>query len=317
MQGRNADFDRNKYDRFVEQSPQGSIFAKSWWLDMWSPEWRCASIENSFGDILCAMPTPVASNRIGELYVRNPPLTRYLGLMFRASSGRAIKVYSEQTQLTEEFIGKLEKYSYFSMFFHYSYDFWLPLRDHGFSQETYYTYILDTQASEEEIFNGYRENIRREIRKAEKVNHIKNIGIEEFAQIYFETFNQQGLQAPISEGKLYAIDPLIQQNAGRYILGAYEGDVLSAAIYVVDDLGEHRYLMGGKSQKCSVSGAPSLLINHAIKLAKLQNKKFNFEGSMKGEIVRFFRSFGGELTPYYRIYKDDRIMRRFRKRIYF
>jgi hypothetical protein len=313
----NVDIDRFKYDSFVENSPQGSLFSKSWWLDMWMDDWRCAIINNSAGEIQCAMAVPVLCNRIGELNVLNPPLTRYLGVMFRASSGRAIKVYSEQTKFTEKLVEDFDKYSFYSIFFHYRYDYWIPLRERGFSQETFYTYILNTQISYEEIFSGYRENVRREIRKAEKTNDIKRIGIEEFAPIYFDTFKCQGIPPPISKEKLFEIDPLIDKNTGRYIFGAYKDGVLTAAIYVVEDKAEIRYLMGGKNQKYRSTGAPSLLIDHAIKMAKQKNKKFNFEGSMKIEIARFFRSFGGELTPYYRLSKDNRIMKKFRKEMVF
>ena len=42
----------------------------------------------------------------------------------------------------------------------------------------------------------------------------------------------------------------------------------------------------------------------AIKFAKkLGIKYFDFEGSMVPQIERYFRGFGGKLTPYYRINK--------------
>ena len=85
------------------------------------------------------------------------------------------------------------------------------MRDAGYSQETYYTYILNTSSSEEKIVNGYRENIRREIRKAEKVNVIKEIDIKKFADIYIDTFNNQGLTPPVSREKLFEIDEVVEK----------------------------------------------------------------------------------------------------------
>lgn len=310
-----SNFDKIRYDNFVDESPQGSIFAKSWWLDMWSDKWECIFVENAGKELLCAMPIVSFSNRIGEINISQPPLTRYLGIMFRGSSGRSLKIYSEQNQLTNELLTLLPKYDHFSMCFHYAYDFWLPFRDHGFSQETYYTYVLDTSQTMTEITSGYRENIRREIRKAERRNVVKEIDINEFAKVYFDTFKKQGLNAPITRDKLYSIDPVIAKNTGRHILGAYDGDELTAAVYIIEDKHELRYLMGGKNSMYSTSGAPSLLLDRSIKLAKTKEKKFNFEGSIKAEIIRFFRSFGGNLTPYYRIYNDNRTFKKFRRNI--
>jgi hypothetical protein len=51
------------------------------------------------------------------------------------------------------------------------------------------------------------------------------------------------------------------------------------------------------------SGAMSLLFWNAIKLASEKGLAFNFEGSMIPGVERFFRSFGGGLTPVFYISK--------------
>jgi lipid II:glycine glycyltransferase (peptidoglycan interpeptide bridge formation enzyme) len=63
------------------------------------------------------------------------------------------------------------------------------------------------------------------------------------------------------------------------------------------------YLFGGMDEAYGDSGAKSLLFWKAINMASEKNLTFNFEGSMIPGVERFFRSFGGELTPVYYIYK--------------
>jgi hypothetical protein len=49
-------------------------------------------------------------------------------------------------------------------------------------------------------------------------------------------------------------------------------------------------------------GAGALALWHAIQHAKSLNlKRFDFEGSMIKPIEKYFRGFGGELAPYFRI----------------
>ena len=52
---------------------------------------------------------------------------------------------------------------------------WLPFYWNGFEQTTRYTYIIEDLVDTEKVFKDFKENIRREIRKAEKKLAIENI----------------------------------------------------------------------------------------------------------------------------------------------
>ena len=52
-------------------------------------------------------------------------------------------------------------------------------------------------------------------------------------------------------------------------------------------------------------GANELLIFECIKFAKAHSKFFDFEGSMLEPIDSFYRKFGGDHRPYYKIYKNN------------
>jgi hypothetical protein len=49
----------------------------------------------------------------------------------------------------------------------------------------------------------------------------------------------------------------------------------------------------------------SLLLWEAINKSAKKAKAFNFEGSMIEPIERYFRAFGGKLTPYFEIKKTS------------
>src|SRR5690606_37348753 len=51
---------------------------------------------------------------------------------------------------------------------------WLPLFWKGYNQTTAYTYIIEDLKDHSKIFSEFKENVRREIRKAEKTITIHN-----------------------------------------------------------------------------------------------------------------------------------------------
>jgi hypothetical protein len=292
---------KKEYDIFVDNSPQGSIFAKSWWLDTLCDEWMCASIKDSSGRIHCALPLPYYKRHFRGAVAFNPVLTRYLGFLFRESEGRNMKILSNQTQLINKIAPILYKYRKIDLLFHYNFNCWLPFKKFNFSAQPYYTYILNTSLQIEDIRSGYRENIRREIKKASKIFNLTDVSLNEFYDIYSNSFLRKGSSIPISYDKLNKLHFKLKERNACYIVGAREGAQLVSAAYIVVDNKEHRYLMGGTTDAALKKGASSFVLDRSILNAKNDNKHFNFEGSMNEDIIRYFRSFGGDLTTYYRI----------------
>ena len=80
--------------------------------------------------------------------------------------------------------------------------------------------------------------------------------------------------------------------------------VVQAAIYVVFDTSTAYYLAGGATEAGRSKGAMHGLLAHAIQETAAEGCTiFDFEGSMLKGVEPFFRGFGGELTPYFRVFK--------------
>jgi hypothetical protein len=76
-----------------------------------------------------------------------------------------------------------------------------------------------------------------------------------------------------------------------------------AGVYIVHDAHTAYYLMGGYSKNAH-HGAGALAMWHAILKAKEMGLEvFDFEGSIIPAIERYFRGFGGKLTPIFSIHK--------------
>lgn len=74
------------------------------------------------------------------------------------------------------------------------------------------------------------------------------------------------------------------------------------------------YLLGALNKQVKAKNAGSVCLQHNIEEAQRRGLKiFDFEGSSIPAIESFFRSFGGELTPYFNVRKCPPLLKRFLK----
>jgi hypothetical protein len=89
-----------------------------------------------------------------------------------------------------------------------------------------------------------------------------------------------------------------------FAFATYRGDVPVACSFIVHDGRTAYYLLGGYNSEKKHHGAGALSMFEAIQHAqKLGLQAFDFEGSMIPAIERYFRGFGGKLTPYFSVNK--------------
>lgn len=282
-----------------------SIFQQPWWLDALAPnQWDEVTVEKN-GEVVARLPYMV-KKKYGLTILSKPPLTQTTGPWLKPSQAKYTNQLSEQKELMQELIEKLPPYDYFLSTFHYSVTNWLPFFWKGFSQRTAYTYVLEDLGDLDMVWKGFRENIRREVRKAEKKVKVRNdLGIDRFIQINEMTFQRQGQSLPYPVQIIKDLDAAcVQQNARQMFFAEDADGQIHAAIYIVWDKNSAYYLMGGGDPELRSSGATSLLMWEAIKFAATVTNKFDFEGSMIEPVERFFRAFGAIQKPYFVIEKS-------------
>lgn len=298
---------KEKYRRFCQSNAPIAIFSRDWWLDAvcGAGNWDVALMEKG-GSVVAAMPY-FFRKALGFTLLTMPRLTQSLGPYVRPSNSKYAKRLSEEKDLMTGMIDKLPPFHYFCQKFHYTVSNWLPFYWRGYSQMTRYTYVLDDLSDLGEIWAGFQENIRREIRKAENRYGLEvstDLGIETFLQINEQTFKRQGIKPPYSRGLVCRLDAACERHDARRIFSARDsGGRVHAAVYIVRDEETSYYLMGGIDPNLRTSGANSLCMWEAIKFASTVTQRFDFEGSMIESVERFFRGFGGRQVPYFQITK--------------
>ncbi|KAA3649506.1 MAG: GNAT family N-acetyltransferase [Bacteroidetes bacterium] len=280
----------------------------NWWNEVVQNNWDVAVVSND-NQVFAVWPYFIRKKGIWNL-ITQPHFTPYSGIYIRYPEGQKVdtKIAFEK-KLIEELITQLPDFSEWKQNFHLEFKNSLPLIWNGFEDQKRFTYILPLTESIESIFLNFRDNIKKQIRKAEKfliINEAEDS--KKLKQAFESSFEAQNLNSPIDDSMIFQ---RIYEYIKKHQLGKVwnvmdqEGN-LHAAMCLVWDQHQAYYLIGGAMKEFKNSGAMSLLMWHAIQNAKTKQKnKFNFEGSSIEAIEKYLRGFGGELTPFTCIYKSN------------
>jgi hypothetical protein len=288
------------YDELVVRSPQGSLFASSWWLEAVAPgRWRTHAVERD-GAVVAAWPTIVRKSRWGEVH-EGAPITPYLGPILSGGAGVHRRRSREAEQL-EQLLAELGRFAHIEARCGPEFDYWTPLHWHGFSQTTHYTWRLPDLTDLEAVFGGLRENLRREIRKAGKLGIVVEDGtLGDYLRLHELGAERQDRlgEAQANRRVIERVDDAAAGRGAREILVARDGDGrLHSGAFFVHDAAWTYYLLGGSDPQHRTTGAASLVMWSAIERAAARGTGFDFEGSMLRPVERFVRAWGGEPTPY-------------------
>lgn len=175
------------------------------------------------------------------------------------------------------------------------------LKDAGFNLSVKYTYQIDLKKTTEKIFDNFSPERKKNIKNAQKKGIIIKSNKPDAFVLIEHTINKNNLKS------LDVVKQLIFEfcNENNSIIKtAYFEEKPIAAVLCVHDSSKCYYLYGGYSNQNKHEGAGAWCMFEAIKEAKEKSVEiFDFEGSMIPEIERYFRNFGGTLTPYHQITK--------------
>jgi Acetyltransferase (GNAT) domain len=284
-----------------------SLFQQPWWLDAVAPAaWDAVVVDN--GDIVGRLPF-VRKRHLGLRLLTQPPLTPCLGPWIKTATGKYHTQVAREHEIVTRLIDALPDHDIFMQSFHYCFTNALPFYWRGFSASTHYTYALDDLDDCDRIWAGFRENVRREIRKAEREVAVRPLeDIDVFISLNRMTFERQGMSMPYSADLVRRLDAACSARGARRMFLAEGSDgVPHAVLYLVWDHASAYYLMSGSDPSRRTSGAMSLLMWEAIRYASQVTRRFDFEGSMLQPVERFFRAFGARQVCYARLTRGNNL----------
>ncbi len=297
-----------QYKLFCEQEKNLPLFLQyEWFNSLYEDSTWDVALEVRGKEVIGFLPYVVAKKKSFKI-ITPQFLSPYQGVWIKYPEGQkyASKVGYEK-EVINSLINQLPKVDAFKQNFMPGFKNWMPFSWKGYEQTTRYTYIINDISNPEIVFSDFKENIRREIRKAKKSLTIKVVDdIDLMYQLKQKVYQENNDVYPIPKSKLDAVFNYCKEHdCGELLIAQDEkGSIHSIILYVWDNESAY-YLHGVTDSEYKTSGSMSLLLWEAIKKSSNKTKVFNFEGSMVESIERFFRGFGGEQTPYFQINKTD------------
>lgn len=294
----------NEIDFNNNLSCVNSIFEQPWWLDAVAPgKWYSIEIKN--GEKTIARLPIVLSKRLGFKIVEMPPYTQTLGIYMNDTGAKLSNKLGRQKELIFDIIDQMPKGYSIDIALDHRCGYVLPFIWRGFMVRPCFSYIIENLNNIDEVWNGFRENIRREIRKSERILTIRDdLSIDILIEMQKKTFQRQGRKISSKTDFIKHLDIAALKHKARKLICAVDmdGNVHGAGYFIYDEKNCY-YLIGGGNPELRNSGAASLILWEGIKFASTVSKAFDFEGSKIEDIERFFRAFGGKPTVYYRVTK--------------
>lgn len=178
----------------------------------------------------------------------------------------------------------------------------------GYKQEIAFTHLLDLRGmNEEQLWNGYKKRVRRDIRKAEKAGisiheAVDSEEIEALFSLYLETMRRNEAYNIWTKKMLYAIyRDLVQQGEAKILLAKLKDEIIAGIILLFSP--ETIYYFFAASAKRYLSLCPNdLLAHHGICLTIRKGRRyFDLMTSQKEDIalMNFKEKWGAQKYPFY------------------
>ena len=282
---KHSEIDPEKWDACIDESFNGLIYAKTWWLDMVAPDWE-GLVANDYESI---MPLIVGRKyRISYLY--QPPFTQQLGIFSK-------KVLSEH--LVNDFINSIPKKIKFveinlNTFNKYT-------GDPGKSQ-AWLNHELDLIKPYENIAKEFSTNLKRNLKKAEsnKLTLVKNSKPEDIIRLFRE--NRGKTINHLKDEQYAMLARLIYAGIYKGITTTYgvfspTNDLCAGAIFMRSKK-KAIFLFSGLNETGKELNAMPWLIDNFIREHSQRHLTLDFEGSNDPNLARFYKSFAAKEITY-------------------
>jgi hypothetical protein len=208
-----------------------------------------------------------------------------------------------ENRLIEKLYKQLPKHDFYYQQLSPQIQNWTSLYWQDYKQSTRYTYIIDKTSGENHLWNQLKGNVRRNISKAKDQTTISSCDMDTFWSALSNSFSARNTINPFNKTVLFRLFNALNES-GNCTLNICKNNsdntILAGNLIAHDKLSSY-YVCGFFNPQGKELGGLSYLLWHNI--LNCPTEKFDFEGSMLQDIEYFFRAFGGQLVPHYRVWK--------------
>jgi hypothetical protein len=288
------------------------LFSSEEWLKNYQKEhiFQCAILNNNNEVIGCFI--YFQFNKSLFKFVISPPFSPHISLFYVNPSESVVGKNSFTKEILTEVAGYFNslKLSHIDIHLPYNIIDTQAFVWKGFTSNNKYSYLLDLTKSQDELWGNLSSEKRKSIGKASK-DELLVQETTDFKLVYsliIKSLDRNGLAKNTDVIKNILFSFANTTNAFAFI--AYQNNQAIGATFCVISNKTAVYLFGGFDSKNKHHGAGvSCMWQSILKAKQLNLSYFDFEGSMNPNIERYFREFGGTLSPYCRLQKTTALMK--------
>lgn len=280
----NQQIDRQKWDQCISHSPNGLIYAYSWYLDAMAQQWD-ALVLNDYETVM-----PLTWNKkYGIFYLYQPYFCASLGIFSK-------QVITET--IVENFLNAVpKKFRYWDFYLNQSNLFSIP----GFSFTERTNYVLPLQRDYTDIYTSYRNNLKRNIKKAQDSSlQVKyNIPVDDIIRLAQETMGRISAIEKDHFNRFKKVMEAAATNQKAETIGIYSAsnELLASAVFLYSN-NRWYYILVGNHPNGKTLGASHYLIDRFIHSHAGENAVLDFEGSDIRNLAFFYSSYGATIETY-------------------
>lgn len=269
--------DKQKWDACIEQAANGLIYGYSFYLDKMAKHWD-ALVLNDYEAVM-----PLTWNKkFGIYYLYQPFLTAQSGVFGNNINAEMINSFLRSIP---------SKFKYWDFCLNHSNVF--PLKEFELYQRS--NYILSLNKPYTELYTHYRENIQRNIKKAEQSGCTvrKDFDVEKVIELALLQMQSQGNESANNVDrfrKLYR-DLHTKQMAVTYGIVSATNELLASSVFFFSHNRAYYILVGNHPDGKNI-GASHALIDAFIKDHAGKKMVLDFEGSDILSLAHFYSGFG-------------------------
>jgi hypothetical protein len=281
------------------------LFMQPQWLDAvcGDQDWYASVALDASGDITGLLPW-VRTWRYGFSVIQPPLLTQYLGVHFHYPKQKHFKltsVYAFEKKVIGDLAAQLPRVAMTKIVMPPTMRNNLSWQWLGYKESVQYTYRIPTGPDIASLRSAYKNTVRTNMIKAQEHVVIRE---SEDPDLLFDllnsVFRRKLLPNPYTRSYIRNMFFRLRQMQAGTLLVAYDiaTDAPHSALLLASDATEMHGVLTGQDAQYKNSCSLFLLYDRMIELAQKEGKILDMNGSMQPSIEHFFRSFGGECTPY-------------------
>ena len=279
--------DTVKWDQCIDSAPNGLIYAFSFYLDQMAPGWSALVL----GDYEAVMPLPIRK-KMGVTYIYKPGFIASLGVFGQSLTRELVQQFIQAVPSSIKLIDTcLNAANIFS--------------NPPEFPRLHSNFILSLQPSYELLYNGYRDNIKRNIKRAQKLNnrYATDVPVEAVLELARLQPDRTSHFTEADYANFTSLYKFLHQQKKAVACGVYTAanELVASCVYFFSHNRAY-YILVGNHPNGRTQGASHFLIDRFIHDHAGTSLLLDFEGGDFHNLAFFYSSFGAQLEVYPALY---------------